>query len=34
MQNQLTKKLVSNLQAKVDCFESFKNKTERKIKDL
>ena len=22
---------VSNLQAKVDCFESFKNKTEKKI---
>ena len=25
---------VSNLQAKVDCFESFKNKTEKKIKEL
>ena len=25
---------VSNLQAKVDCFEAFKNKTEKKIKEL
>ena len=25
---------VSNLQAKVDCFESLKNKTEKKIKEL
>ena len=27
-------KEVSNLQAKVDCFEAFKNKTEKKIKEL
>ena len=25
---------VSNLPAKVDCFESFKNKTEKKVKEL